>query len=93
MPLGFWPLPGYGAKEEVESAKKRFDESYFGEFEGVWCECFFHAVSVNLLVVLWSLLIDETHRDAIHNSCEFTNPAFFSMSCTWMLNVLLPRPR
>jgi acetoacetyl-CoA synthetase len=41
MPLGFWPLPGYGAKEEVESAKKRFDESYFGEFEGVWCECFF----------------------------------------------------
>ncbi|TEB30279.1 acetoacetyl-CoA synthetase [Coprinellus micaceus] len=36
MPLGFWPLPGYGAKEEVESAKKRFDESYFGEFEGVW---------------------------------------------------------
>jgi hypothetical protein len=40
MPLGFWPLPGYGTKEEVEAAKKRFDESYFGEFEGVWCKCF-----------------------------------------------------
>ena len=38
MPLGFWPLPGYGSEEDVKAAQKRFKESYFSEFEGVWCE-------------------------------------------------------
>ncbi|KAF5333725.1 hypothetical protein D9611_002601 [Ephemerocybe angulata] len=36
MPLGFWPLPGYGAEEDVNAAKKRFDDSYFSEFKDVW---------------------------------------------------------
>ncbi|KAH6914886.1 acetyl-CoA synthetase, partial [Coprinopsis sp. MPI-PUGE-AT-0042] len=36
MPLGFWPLPGYGAEVAVKAAEKRFFESYFSEFEGVW---------------------------------------------------------
>ncbi|TFK28717.1 acetyl-CoA synthetase-like protein, partial [Coprinopsis marcescibilis] len=36
MPLGFWPLPGYGAKEDVKAAEARFVQSYFSEFQGVW---------------------------------------------------------
>ncbi|KAH9482673.1 Acetoacetyl-CoA synthetase [Psilocybe cubensis] len=36
MPLGFWPLPGYGTEADVEAALKRFHQSYFSEFEGVW---------------------------------------------------------
>ncbi|WWD02431.1 acetoacetate-CoA ligase [Kwoniella europaea PYCC6329] len=36
-PLGFWPLDGYGFPEdEVESAKKRFKESYFKGEKGIW---------------------------------------------------------
>jgi len=42
MPLGFWPLPGYGAADaDVKAAKDRFQESYFSEFKDVWCECLF----------------------------------------------------
>ncbi|WWC90868.1 acetoacetate-CoA ligase [Kwoniella dendrophila CBS 6074] len=37
IPLGFWPLEGYGFPvEEVELAKKRFKESYFKGEEGLW---------------------------------------------------------
>ncbi|KAF9534315.1 acetoacetyl-CoA synthetase [Crepidotus variabilis] len=36
MPLGFWPLPGFGTDAEVSEAQKRFYESYFAEFEGIW---------------------------------------------------------
>lgn len=36
MPLGFWPLPGYGKDDDVEVAKVRYQEAYFSEFEGVW---------------------------------------------------------
>lgn len=39
MPLGFWPLPGFGSEQEVEAAKQRFIQAYFQEFEGVWCRC------------------------------------------------------
>ena len=39
MPAGFWPLPGYGTPEAVESATKRYQDAYFSEFKGVWCEC------------------------------------------------------
>jgi acetoacetyl-CoA synthetase len=39
MPLGFWPLPGFGADEDVEIAQTRFFQSYFARFEGVWCKC------------------------------------------------------
>jgi acetoacetyl-CoA synthetase len=40
IPLGFWPLPGYGtdAEEDVKAAQKRFKDSYFSEFDNVWCE-------------------------------------------------------
>ena len=38
MPLGFWPLPGFGADSDVEAANVRFREAYFSEFPGVWCE-------------------------------------------------------
>lgn len=44
QPLGFWPLAGYGAPEEdVRRARERYRESYYVQFEGVWCEflCFF----------------------------------------------------
>jgi acetoacetyl-CoA synthetase len=37
MPLGFWPLPGYGNEEDVKAAKSRFFQSYFSEYDGVWC--------------------------------------------------------
>jgi len=36
MPLGFWPLPGYGNEEDVKAARSRFFQSYFSEFDGVW---------------------------------------------------------
>lgn len=38
MPVGFWPLAGYGPKDAVEAAKIRYQEAYFSEFDGVWCE-------------------------------------------------------
>lgn len=40
MPLGFWPLPGYGNEEDVKVAKSRFFQSYFSEYDGVWCMSF-----------------------------------------------------
>jgi len=36
MPLGFWPLPGFGTEAEVSAAQVRFHQSYFAEFGGVW---------------------------------------------------------
>ncbi|KAI0677532.1 acetoacyl-CoA synthetase [Trametes maxima] len=36
MPAGFWPLPGYGSADAVEAARKRYQDAYFSEFEGVW---------------------------------------------------------
>ncbi|TFK91828.1 acetoacyl-CoA synthetase [Polyporus arcularius HHB13444] len=36
MPAGFWPLPGYGTPDAVESAQKRYQDAYFSEFQGVW---------------------------------------------------------
>ncbi|OBZ76479.1 Acetoacetyl-CoA synthetase [Grifola frondosa] len=36
MPVGFWPLPGYGTEEAVEAAKKRYQDAYFSEFKDVW---------------------------------------------------------
>ncbi|TFK43520.1 acetoacetyl-CoA synthetase [Crucibulum laeve] len=36
MPLGFWPLPGFGTDKDVESARTRFHQAYFSEFDGVW---------------------------------------------------------
>jgi len=36
MPLGFWPLPGFGSDEDVAAAKTRFQQAYFAEYEGVW---------------------------------------------------------
>ncbi|KAK8854913.1 acetoacetate-CoA ligase [Kwoniella newhampshirensis] len=36
-PLGFWPLRGHGFPEsEVETAQKRFKESYFKDDKGIW---------------------------------------------------------
>ncbi|KIY49242.1 acetoacetate-CoA ligase [Fistulina hepatica ATCC 64428] len=36
MPVGFWPLPGFGDDMAVASAKDRYKQAYFAEFEGVW---------------------------------------------------------
>ncbi|KAJ7638822.1 acetoacetyl-CoA synthetase [Roridomyces roridus] len=36
MPVGFWPLPGFGTDEEVAAAKQRYHDTYFSEYEGVW---------------------------------------------------------
>jgi hypothetical protein len=38
QPVGFWPLPGFGDKLAVEAANKRYHESYFSHFKGVWCK-------------------------------------------------------
>lgn len=38
MPAGFWPLEGYGNKEDVEAAKVRYQQAYFSEFKDVWCK-------------------------------------------------------
>ncbi|KAI0375673.1 acetoacyl-CoA synthetase [Pilatotrama ljubarskyi] len=36
MPVGFWPLPGYGSPEAVDAAARRYQDAYFSEFKGVW---------------------------------------------------------
>ncbi|KAF9462660.1 acetoacyl-CoA synthetase [Collybia nuda] len=36
MPLGFWPLSGFGTISDQEDAKERYKQAYFAEFEGVW---------------------------------------------------------
>ncbi|GBE79455.1 Malonamoyl-CoA synthetase vrtB [Sparassis crispa] len=36
MPVGFWPLPGFGSEEAVEAAKMRYQQAYFSEFKDVW---------------------------------------------------------
>ena len=38
QPVGFWPLEGFGSAEAVEKAKARYQQSYFSEFPGVWCQ-------------------------------------------------------
>ena len=37
IPLGFWPLPGYGPEGDEKTARSRFEQSYFAEYNGVWC--------------------------------------------------------
>jgi len=49
MPLGFWPLPGYGSEADVAAAKDRFFQSYFAEFPGVWCKLQHKLSSLSLL--------------------------------------------
>ncbi|KAH7887731.1 hypothetical protein F5I97DRAFT_1804623 [Phlebopus sp. FC_14] len=36
MPVGFWPLPGFGMPEAVQAAAARFFQAYFSEYEDVW---------------------------------------------------------
>ncbi|KIK97146.1 hypothetical protein PAXRUDRAFT_825234 [Paxillus rubicundulus Ve08.2h10] len=37
MPVGFWPLPGFGAPQEaVEAAAERFRQAYFAQYKHVW---------------------------------------------------------
>ncbi|OJT03733.1 Acetoacetyl-CoA synthetase [Trametes pubescens] len=48
MPAGFWPLAGYGSAEAVEAASKRYQDAYFSEFKGVWCECSSRDAAVEL---------------------------------------------
>ena len=41
QPVGFWPLPGFDSEAAVEVAKHRYQQAYFSEYEGVWCEFWF----------------------------------------------------
>ncbi|EGO01898.1 hypothetical protein SERLA73DRAFT_104023 [Serpula lacrymans var. lacrymans S7.3] len=36
MPVGFWPLPGFGSEEAVSAARVRYQQAYFSEFKDVW---------------------------------------------------------
>ncbi|TFK55716.1 acetoacetyl-CoA synthetase [Heliocybe sulcata] len=36
MPIGFWPLAGFGQEAAVEAAKVRYQQAYFSEFKGIW---------------------------------------------------------
>ncbi|KAF8897544.1 acetoacyl-CoA synthetase [Infundibulicybe gibba] len=36
MPLGFWPLPGFGNEGDVTLAQARYQMAYFSEFQDVW---------------------------------------------------------
>lgn len=58
MPLGFWPLPGYGPAAAVEAGKARFQQSYFSEFKDVWCK----SCSSNFISSI-SVLIRPYHED------------------------------
>ncbi|KAG5643955.1 hypothetical protein DXG03_009306 [Asterophora parasitica] len=44
MPLGFWPLPGFGSEADVKAATIRYQDAYFAEFEGVWCSGVEHTI-------------------------------------------------
>lgn len=58
MPVGFWPLAGFGASdEEVRGAEGRFRDAYFPEMlseggekgeRGVWCEFTYNGYSHRL---------------------------------------------
>lgn len=48
QPLGFWPLEGVGAPQElVNEASARHRAAYFGVWPGVWCEWTSSAVFVD----------------------------------------------
>lgn len=49
MPVGFWPLDGFGSEELVKSGKDRYQQAYFSNFTGVWCEC-------PVLPCLWDII-------------------------------------
>ncbi|KAF7971115.1 hypothetical protein HWV62_22048 [Athelia sp. TMB] len=36
MPLGFWPLAGFGPEDAVKAAAVRYQESYFSEYKDIW---------------------------------------------------------
>ncbi|EIW76117.1 acetoacetyl-CoA synthetase [Coniophora puteana RWD-64-598 SS2] len=36
MPIGFWPLAGFGEEEAVRAASTRYQASYFSEFKDIW---------------------------------------------------------
>ncbi|EPQ59247.1 acetoacetyl-CoA synthetase [Gloeophyllum trabeum ATCC 11539] len=36
MPIGFWPLPGFGKEDAVQAAKDRYQQAYFSVFPGIW---------------------------------------------------------
>jgi acetoacetyl-CoA synthetase len=38
MPVGFWPVDGFGDESSVSQAKERFRQSYFSHFKHIWCE-------------------------------------------------------
>jgi acyl-coenzyme A synthetase/AMP-(fatty) acid ligase len=41
MPVGFWPLPGFGSEDQVKAARDRYQKAYFPKSDGVWCTlCF-----------------------------------------------------
>lgn len=42
MPLGFWPLEGFGDHQAVQAAKARYQAAYFSEYEGLWCSWIIH---------------------------------------------------
>lgn len=41
MPLGFWPLSGFGDEDAVKAAAVRYQESYFSEYKDIWCKSTF----------------------------------------------------
>jgi acetoacetyl-CoA synthetase len=49
MPVGFWPLPGFGKRDEVEAAKARYQQTYFSEFKGAWCKLY-SSYAINLML-------------------------------------------
>jgi acetoacetyl-CoA synthetase len=40
MPVGFWPLDGFGNEDSVRLARSRYQQAYFSHFKDVWCGCF-----------------------------------------------------
>jgi acetoacetyl-CoA synthetase len=49
MPVGFWPLEGFGNEELVKSGKDRYQQAYFSNFTGVWCESPFLFCPCNII--------------------------------------------
>lgn len=80
QPLGFWPLPGYGHDEpQVAKAQERFQESYFKDNEGTWCESALLTDPANQWIDLLQIMV----------ICTCQTPPFYLLTSggSWLLIV------
>lgn len=66
QPLGFWPLPGYGAEKDVKNAQERYQKSYFDMFKGIWSESSLYPTFVRTCAFIERVCLNLTdHGDHV----------------------------